>query len=355
MEDKRLEELARTIVNYSTKVKKGEKVWIESYSHTEKLTRAIYREVLKVGGIPTLSTEFEATELDVLKYGQEKQFRELAEIKLENLKERAVFIGIGGRKNNHLLDGIDEKKIAQKSKADGASLNYRVQNMKWCITRFPNKEMAKRAGMSLKSFENLYYSSCLLDWEEESRKYDNLIGVLENKDKIKILGKNTELNFSIKGRKFCKSEGKRNMPGGEIYTAPVEDSVNGFIEFDYPVLWGKEIGGIFLKFKEGKVFEARAKKNQAGLDKLISLDEGTKRIGEWGIGLNPAIVQYTGDTLFDEKMCKTIHLALGTSHLNTGGKNKSATHEDIIKNMSAGEIYVDNKLVMKNGVWLIGK
>jgi aminopeptidase len=209
--------------------------------------------------------------------------------------------------------------------------------------------------MSLDEFEDFVYNATNIDWKKESKKQDKLKRILDKGKMVRIVGEDTDLSFSIMGRKALKCDGKHNMPDGEVFIAPVENSTNGKIAYSYPAIrLGKEVDGIKLEFKNGKVVKFSARKNESLLRESLNIDSGAKRLGEFGIGVNSGIKKFIKQILFDEKIGGTIHLALGMAYKEGGGRNKSAIHWDMIKDLrKGGSLYIDGKLIQKNGKFVI--
>jgi aminopeptidase len=253
------------------------------------------------------------------------------------------------------LSNIDPPRIAARLKALRPMLDWRIEKTRWVLFMYPTEAVAQEAEMSLKEFEDFVYKACLIDWKETSRKLLALKKHVDAADKVEITSPDTHLEFSIKGRESYACPGEYNMPDGELFTSVVEDSANGNIKFDIPGIWSSNVvEGMNLTFKEGKVVDAKADKNQEFLEKTLATDEGSKRIGEFGIGFNYNITRPVRQMLFDEKIGGTIHLALGFGFKKTLSKNESAIHWDMIKDFRKnGEIHFDAELVMKNGKWLI--
>jgi aminopeptidase len=255
---------------------------------------------------------------------------------------------------------LDPSLQARMAKAS-RPLKNKLLKKKWTLTLFPTHAYAQDAEMSLSDFEDFVYSATFSDedkpvkaWESLKRKQDKLISKLEGAEQVEVIGPGTQLTMSIKGRTFINSAGTHNMPSGEVFTGPVEDSVEGEIQYDYPVVnQGREIDGIRLVFRKGKVVDASATKNEDFLLRMLEMDPGAKRIGELGIGTNFKIQRFIKTILFDEKIGGTVHLALGASYPETGGKNKSALHWDMIKDLrKGGELRVDGKVIQKDGQFL---
>jgi aminopeptidase len=214
--------------------------------------------------------------------------------------------------------------------------------------------MAQEAEMDLVEYENFVYAACLQDWEKLGKKINKILAKFKKAKKVHLLGKGVDLKFEINGEKAVADNGEENMPGGEIFMAPVRESLNGWIKFEYPAIEaGKEVTDIELKFKDGKVVESKATKNQDFLKEMLATDENASYVGEFGIGMNPKITKFTKNLLFDEKIGGTIHLALGMAYKENGGGNDSAIHWDIVKDMKKAKIILDGKIVQENGGWKI--
>jgi aminopeptidase len=230
-----------------------------------------------------------------------------------------------------------------------------IKKNNWVICEFPTHSLAQDAEMSLEEFEDFCYAATNQDWKKESKKLDKLKKILDKGKLIRITGENTDLMFKIEERIAIKCDGHRNMPDGEVFIAPVENSTEGYIHYTYPAIYGgREVAGIFLRFHKGNVVEAKAEKGETFLKEMIKTDKGSCKLGEFGIGLNYNIKEFIKQILFDEKIGGTIHLALGMAYPEGGGKNKSALHWDMIKDLRrGGKIFIDGKLIQKNGKFLI--
>jgi aminopeptidase len=221
----------------------------------------------------------------------------------------------------------------------------------WVIVDYPTNALAQDAEMSLEEFEDFVFSATNVDWKKESRRQDKLKAILDKGKQVRIIGEDTDLTFSIKGRQGIKCCGHRNMPDGEVFIAPVETTTKGYVKYTYPAIkGGREVTGIKLWFEKGKVVKATAEKNEAYLNKMLQTDKGAKYLGEFGIGTNYNIKRFVKQILFDEKIGGTVHLALGRAYKEGGGKNQSAIHWDMIKDLKVGgEIWIDNRCIQKNG------
>jgi len=352
MPDPRIQKIAEILVNYSTKIKKGDYVQVQADTVSEPLIKALYPLILKKEAFPIIRLGFSWMNYSYYKHSTDFHINNFPEISMEEMKKTDVFINIRGAGNSKELSSIPPKKIAQRMKVLGPINKERLKK-RWVLFEYPTYSLAQDANLSLEETEDYVFNSCILDWEKEAKKLDKAMQIMSKGKHIRITGDSTDISFSIEGRKFKKGDGTRNMPDGEIFTAPVESSVNGHIKFDYPSIYsGKEVSGIYLEFKNGLITKATADKNQELLKEIIATDEGSKKLGELGIGLNPMLNKPLKSILFDEKQDKTIHLAIGKAYPECNGTNLSAIHWDMIKDMKQGKIFLDKKLVYENGKFL---
>ena len=354
MIDPRVATLAKILVHYSIRAKKGEVVVINASSEAAPLALECYKEVLKVGAFPKINFSMPGFAYTYYKYSdfhQLKNFPKISKFEAENLNG---IINIGAPFNTKEFSNIDPQKIALRQKVTRPISDIIIKK-KWVGCDYPTNALAQDAEMSLEEFENFLFGATNLDWKKESKKQDKLKKVLDKGEQVRIVSDDTDLTFSIKGRQGIKCDGKRNMPDGEVFIAPVETTTEGFIHYSYPVIYGgREVSGVTLKFKKGAVVSAKAEKNEKFLKTMISIDKGAKYLGEFGIGLNPHITRFIKQILFDEKIGGTIHLALGKAYKEGGGRNVSALHWDMIKDLrKGGAFYIDNKLIQKNGKFRI--
>jgi aminopeptidase len=291
------------------------------------------------------------------RHGKAHHFDEITPLQRALVKHLDGQIHIHSSENTRALSSVNPKLQARVSKASKPLRSVMIKK-KWVVTLFPAPAHAQDADMGLSEFEDFVFSATFsnLDdpvkaWKDLKRRQDRLIQRIQGADEIRIVGPGTDLKLSVKDRTFINSPGTHNMPSGEIFTGPVETSAEGYIQYDYPVCnAGKEIDGIRLVFEKGKVVEATADKNQAFLRSMIDMDPGARRLGELGIGTNFGIQRFIKNILFDEKIGGTIHLALGQSYEETGGKNNSALHWDMIKDLrKGGALYVDGKVFQMDG------
>ena len=365
MADPRIERLAKVLVQYSTSVKKGERVLIRASPVSAPLVLALQKEVLNVGAFPVIRVSLPGQSYNFYKHAKEMHLTDLSPISKYELRKCQAVISLYDQVNTRELSSIDPKKIITRRKALQPLSDYSLKNLKWTIALYPTEAYAQESDMSLKEFEDFAYKATFTDrkdpiraWKALSKRQQALCKRLNRAKKIQILGKETDLTMDVKGRIFVNSDGHHNMPSGEIFTAPHKTSVEGTILYDdFPTLYqGREVSGIFLRFKKGKVVEASAEKNEKYLLKMIDLDKGARYLGELGIGTNFGIQRFTKNILFDEKIGGTVHLALGSAYKRCGGKNKSALHWDMIKDLrKRGRLLIDDKpLIRKGNILMVG-
>jgi len=364
--DARLTKLAKVLVNYSLKLKKGELFIIEGYTICEPLAMEVYKEALAAGANPVLMPIFETYKEILLKNGSEEQILYSNPLNLEMTKMADAKLSILSETNTRSLTSIDPAKLnlmlkGRKQMSEIFHERLEKGEMRWCGTQYPTYASAMDANMSLSEYEDFIFSSCYIDsaepnkeWEKIHNEQQRLVDYLNSKSKIEVRSNDTELTFSSEGRKWVNCDGTINLPDGEVFTSPVEDSMNGHVRFSYPAIFmNREVEAVELTFLNGRVVAAKANKGEAFLNKILNTDEGAKAVGEFAIGTNYNIKQFTKNTLFDEKIGGTIHIAVGASVGKTGGKNKSTIHWDMICDMHDGEIFADGELFYKNGKWII--
>jgi len=365
MVDSRIKNLAKLCVQYSVDVKPKEKVFIQGNVLSFPLIKELYKECLLKGAYPTIMPSLDVEYL-FFKYAKEDQLRFVPPLQKFLAKEADVAINVSCEPNPKRLTNINPEKIkthrSSRKEIMETFLRRSAQGkLKWVLLPYPINNQAQEAAMSLEEYEDFVFSSCLLDkkdpvseWKKIDKKQEKVCQFLNQVNKIHILGENTDLLLRVKNRKWINCSGKLNMPDGEVFTGPLENSANGTVRFTYPgIVAGREVEDITLTFKDGKVVKATAVKGDELLQQMLKI-KGADRIGEIAIGTNYGITQFSKNMLFDEKMGGTIHMALGASYPESGGLNKAAIHWDIVKDMKKeAEIYADNKLFYKNGKFLI--
>ncbi len=357
MKDQRIENLARILVRHSVAAKKKECFTIDATPEAAPLVTAVYAELLRVGAYPMVRMAPAELPEIFFRDGAPHHFDSFSPLQKAVTDHIDGTISICSSPNTRALSGVDPRRQARYSKTM-KPLREKILKKKWTLTLYPTQAYAQDAEMSLADFENFVYRAMFADrangvreWQRLERRHARLIRRLRAADKIRIVGDDTDLTLSVKGRTFVSSAGKHNMPCGEVFTGPVENSAEGFIRYDFPVCeHGREIDGIRLVFRKGKVVEAGAEKNEKFLLTMLDMDPGARFLGELGIGTNYDIDRFIKNILFDEKIGGTVHLALGQSYAETGGRNQSSLHWDMIKDLRrGGRIYVDGELFQQDG------
>ncbi len=362
------EKYASVLVDYSTDVQKNDLVVIRATGPDAKdLVKAVYKRVLEKGANPILRTSICDMSDIFIKYANDEQLKyidPMAELEYEKVDK---YISIGAPLNLKNMAKADKTKLAKRSAATKI-LSEKLMSRSakgeasWVIADVPTNALAQEAKMSLDEYSEFLFNACFLNLDDPVKKLKEMDKVqtkycehLNNCSKIRITGEKTDITFSTKGRKWISCSGKNNYPDGEVFTSPVEDSANGEIYFDFPAIYrGNEAHKIHLKLENGKVVEAKAERGEEFLLSMLDMDEGSRFVGEIAVGTNDMVQDITGNILFDEKIGGSIHMAVGASYPDTGGKNVSGLHWDLIKNMkNGGKIYADDVLIYENGKFLI--
>lgn len=366
MADQRLRKLAQILVNYSLEIKPGDQFALRSNYLAHELTLLVYQEAIKAGAYVTNNISLPEEEELFYKFASDDQLDYLSPVRKLITETFDATLVIGAEHNTRSLSGIDPQRISRARKASSPLMKISMERsasleLRWCYTVFPTNASAQDADMSLSDYQEFVYGAGLLDdpdpvsaWKNEGQRQRELISWLAGKDQVDIVGKDVDLKFSIKDRRFKEADGKYNFPDGEIFTGPVEESTGGWIRFSYPAIYeGQEIIDVELWFENGKVVKEKAAKGEKLLTTLLNTDPGARFLGEWGIGTNYGIKRFTKNMLFDEKMGGTIHLALGSGYPETGSVNESAIHWDMLCDMADSEIKVDGELFYKNRKFIV--
>jgi aminopeptidase len=354
--DKRWTKLGDLLVNYSLAVKPGEKVMIafvelESYP----LLHAIYGACVRAGAFPQVQFLSEELNRLTLQYGNSDQIGWVPEIEAHGMEWADVYFGLRGAHNLDVFWDVPGEKLSLLRKGMGQVSTLRWQKTRWCLLRVPNAALAQQAGVDEETVTDMFFNACLLDWPKVSQEWCRWADILNRGKQVRVVGKGTDLSFSVEGRTWDVADGHGNMPDGEIATSPVESTLDGSIYFDYPgVLGGRLVHDIKLCWEQGKLVEVSSSTNQDFLQSVVKTDAGASLIGEFAIGTNPEVTHFCKDILIDEKIDGTIHIALGRAYPKVGGTNQSSIHWDIIKDMrQEGQIFLDGKLIYQNGKMLI--
>lgn len=362
MPDPRITKLAKVLVHYSLQLKPGQQVFLQTTPLADELSLAFYEEAIKAGTHVLVQNAIPGANEIFLKNASDEQ------LDFEMPIRRAIYETFDARmviqadSNTRELAGVDPERIARNRKTYGPlfklfSDRTAKGEMRWCLTVYPTEAMAQEANMSLSDYREFVYEAGMLNeddpvafWQEEAARQKKLVDWLAGHKQALLKGKNVDLSMSIEERTFIPCAGDENFPDGEIFTSPVEDSVNGWIRFEYPAIFdGNEVEDIELWFEDGKVVKEKAGKNQELLTSLLNTDPGARYLGEWGIGTNYGITRFTKNMLFDEKIGGTIHLAVGLGFAEAGGNNESGLHWDMLCDMAEAEIRIDGDLFYENG------
>ena len=363
MADSRVEKLAKVLVQHSLHIKKGDWVRVEGAAVAEDLIRAAYVEILKAGGNPMARVSLPGFGYEFYKHASKEQLTFIpptADLETDRLD---ASLSIWGGWNSKELTGVDPKKLATSQASRRKMFDRYLKrigsgSLKWCGTLFPNNSSAQDAEMSLSEYEDFVYRAGRLDekdpvaeWKKVSSEQAKYVRFLNTLKTIRIAGPDTDLSFNVAGRKWINCDGHENFPDGEVFTGPVENSAEGHIRYTFPAIHGgREVENVRLAFKQGKVVEAKADKGEEYLNAMLDSDPGARFVGELAFGTNYSIKRFTKNTLFDEKIGGTMHIAVGASLPESGGRNKSSLHWDMVCDTRKGfTVYGNGKPIMKDG------
>lgn len=359
IEDVRQKTLAKNLVEYSVKVGKGDKVWIDASGCDYQLVAEIIRHIYANGGMPFVHMRDNRIQREILKGATNEMLDIWAERDASFMEKMDCYIGIRGGNNSYELSDVPESIMQEYDKRYAIKVhhNIRVKKTRWVILRYPTEGMSQLAGMSTEAFEDYYFNVCCLDYAKMDKAMDALVALMNKTDKVRIVAKDTDLCFSIKDIPAVKCSGHCNIPDGEVYTAPVRDSVNGRISYNVPSIEnGFKFENVTLDFKDGKIVKATAN-NSEKANAIFDTDEGARYVGEFAFGVNPYVTQAIGDILFDEKISGSIHFTPGASYDDAPNGNSSAVHWDLVlvqtPEYGGGEIYMDDVLVRKDGRFVL--
>jgi aminopeptidase len=358
MTDPRIEKLSDIIVNYSCALKKGEKVLIELFDCHPTVGNALIKKVYEAGALPFVHIFNQSIRRAIMMGATKELIEEMTRYDSEKMRDMQAYVAIRGVRNTSELSDVPEDSMAmfQSIYSKQVHTDLRVKKTKWVVLRYPNASMAQLADMSTEAFEDFYFKVCNLDYSKMDKAMDALQKRMESTDKVHITGIETDMTFSIKGMKAKKCAGHMNIPDGEIYTAPVRDSINGKITYNTPSFERAfKFENISFTFKDGKIVDAKAN-DTAKINAILDTDEGARYIGEFSFGVNPYIKKPMCDTLFDEKIAGSIHFTPGCAYDDADNGNRSAVHWDLVyiqrEDYGGGEIWFDDTLIRKNGVFI---
>lgn len=359
MKDERIIKLAKNLVNYSCKVKKGEKVMIEAFGIPNDLVKALVSEVYAAGGYPFVVLRDHAVMRAMIKDASKEYFKLWAQYDGYVMSDMDCYIGVRGGENSCELSDIpaDKNALYQKLYSYPVHHEKRVCNTRWVILRYPTASMAQMSSMSTEAFEDFYFDVCTMDYQKMDNAMNALKELMEKTDEVRLVAPGTDLKFSIKGLPAIKCAGTCNIPDGEVYTAPVKNSVNGVITYNAPSMQqGLKHENVRLEFKNGKIVKATSNYTKQ-LNEIFDTDAGARFVGEFAIGVNPYVNVPMGDILFDEKIAGSIHFTPGSCYDECDNGNHSSIHWDLVLIMTekygGGEIYFDGKLIRKDGLFVL--
>jgi aminopeptidase len=371
MTDPRYRKLAGALLGYALGVRPGDRLLITSTPLAAPLLREVYREALRLGAHPEVQLELEGLQEIKLREGSDEQLRYLSGMRLAEAEYFDARLQIGATENTMALSGIDPARLALVQGAR-APLSKRLaerrtgKELRYTSTLFPTQASAQQAGMSLAAYEEFVFGACLIDrddpaaaWRALSAEWQRIADFLAARDEIRIVAPGTDVTYRVGGRIWINSSGSNetgslNFPSGEVYTAPIEDSVNGTVRYSYPAIYqGNVVEDVRLTFEAGRVVAASAARGQGLLEAMLEIDPGARFVGEVAFGLNEHIRRFTSNILYDEKIGGTMHMALGQAYLNTGGTNNSALHWDLICDLRQGQVYADGQLCYEAGRFTI--
>jgi aminopeptidase len=356
MTDPRYRKLANLLVQYSTKLQKGDRVLLDVTDVPDEFSVELLRAARAVGAVPLLETRHARTNRELLLGTNEEHAALVREIELARMRKVQAYIAIRGSSNANENTDVPSDRMALYSRITRPVLNYRVNKTRWCVLRWPTPSMAQAAGMSTEAFEDLYFNVCTMDYGKMARAMAPLQKRMARADRVHVKGPGTDLRFSIKGIGAKMCQGDRNIPDGEVFSCPVRNSINGTIQFNTPTLYsGTRFENVCLEFKDGKVVNA-VSDNAKRLNEILDTDPGARYTGEFSLGFNPYILNPMCDILFDEKIAGSLHLTPGQAYEECDNGNRSAVHWDMVliqrPEWGGGEIWFDDELIRKDGMFL---
>ncbi len=360
--DERITKLAENVLKNSVELKKGEKIYIEAFSESTKdLFNEFIRIAAKMGATPFYFYNDNSFVKNLVENSNPNQIEQYAKWHAGLMDEMDCYVAVRGYDDLFALSDIAPAKMKAYNEIYYNMVHFdrRIAKTRWCVMRYPNDTMAAVSKMSRKALEDFFFEACLVDYKKMGKAMKPLKDLMDKSNKVRIKGPNTDLEFSIKGLKAVVCDGNMNIPDGEVYTAPLKNSINGHIQFNTDTVYGGTFySNVYLEFKDGKIIKAESRANNDKLQKQISVDEGARYMGEFAIGVNPYIRKEMLDILFDEKIACSLHMAIGNSYNDeTFNGNRSSVHWDLVliqdKAHGGGEIWFDNKLVRKDGLFVL--
>jgi aminopeptidase len=357
MHDPRYDHLAEVLTGYSTRLQSGEKVLIDTFDAPPEIVISLVRKAREKGAVPLVNLQSSVVNRELLREAEESQYQLIAEYEMVRMKAVSVYIAIRGSHNITEQSDVPSDRMKLAMKLLKPVLDQRVNKTKWVVLRWPTPSMAQMAGMSTEAFEDFFFRVCTLNYSKMEGAMKPLAALMNDTDRVRIIGPGTDLNFSIRGIATVACSGQHNIPDGEVFTCPVRDSVQGHIQFNAPTIYqGTAFDSIKLGFKNGRITDATGN-NTARINEILDTDEGARFIGEFALGFNPFILEPMRDILFDEKIAGSFHFTPGQAYENADNGNRSQVHWDLVciqrPEYGGGEIYFDDKLIRKDGEFVL--
>ncbi|RFU69384.1 aminopeptidase [Bacillus sp. V59.32b] len=359
MKDARLEKLANLLLNHSVKLQAKERVLIRGHVHTKPLLKELVDGAYRLGAYPYIELIDDEINRHLYMGYEKEQLQTYADWMLKEYEDVDAIIYVTGEENDAEFSEVPSEKHRIWGEIMNPSTFFYVNNRRWVLLNYPTQGLAQKAGMSLSRFEDYLLDVCTVDYEKMGKAMQPLKELMERTDKVRLVSPGTDLTFSIKGIPAVVCAGENNIPDGEVFTAPVKDSVNGTISFNTPCTYqGTTFRDVSLTFKNGKLVDAKADQTEK-INQIFASDEGARYIGEFAIGVNPMIKEPMGDILFDEKICGSLHFTPGEAYEEADNGNRSAIHWDMVliqrPEYGGGEIYFDDELIRKDGLFILSE
>lgn len=357
MHDPRYEQLAEVLTGYSTRLQRGEKVLIDTFDAPPEIIIALIRKAREKGAIPLANLQSNVVNRELLREAEESQYQLIAEYEMVRMSGVGTYIAVRGSHNVTEQSDVPPERMKLAMKLLKPVLDQRVNKTKWVVLRWPTSSMAQMAGMSTEAFEDFFFRVCTLDYSKMEAAMKPLAALMNDTDRVRIVGPGTDLSFSIRGISTVACSGAHNIPDGEVFTCPVRDSVQGHVQFNAPTIYqGTAFDSIKLAFKNGRITDATGS-NTTRINEILDTDDGARFIGEFALGFNPFILEPMRDILFDEKIAGSFHFTPGQAYEEADNGNRSQVHWDLVciqrPEYGGGAIYFDDKLVRKDGQFVL--
>jgi len=356
MNDPRHEQLARVLLGHSVQIKKGERLLIDATCVPDAMTAAMVRETARLGAMPFVQIVAPVVQRELLRRGTAEQFEFIRKIEMQRMRGMQAYIALRGADNIFESSDVPNAKMDLATRILRPVLNWRISHTRWCVLRWPTPAMAQQAMMSTEAFEDFFFRVCTLDYRKMRPGMAALKQLMERTDRVHIKGPGTDLRFSIKGIGAVTCGGSHNIPDGEVFTAPVRDSVEGEVAFNAPTVYqGTSFDHVCLAFRKGRIIGASSS-NSPRMNQILDSDRGARYVGEFSLGFNPHILHPMRDILFDEKIAGSFHFTPGQAYKEADNGNRSQIHWDLVciqrNDYGGGEIWFDGQLIRKNGVFV---